>query len=144
MFRETDTEKGSRVIGDSSGFAVDSSYSSSSGMVGNCRMGVREGQGQHCCVSTGDARLGAMVVPFPLSPSHSPAREFPRCAACREHQLPCRNSSSQFSHCGSTAGDFCWTSACRVRHKPCRKPLSGSSWLERITQSLFLPCLCTC
>lgn len=80
MFRETQGRE-AELIRVSSGFAVDCSCSSSSGMVGNV------GQGQHCCVGTGDARPGAVVVPFPLSPSHSPARGFLWCAACREHQL---------------------------------------------------------
>lgn len=90
-FRETRGRE-AELVGVSSGFAVHSRYSSSSGMVGSCQqMGM---QCWYCCVGVGDARPGAVVVPFHLSPSHSPAPGFLGCAACREHQLPCRNSSS--------------------------------------------------
>lgn len=85
MLRETQGRE-AELIRVSSGFAVDSSHSSSSGMVGSCQQGGSVAGIALLCGHWGCQTRGCGGT-FPLSPSHNPACGFPGCAACREHQL---------------------------------------------------------
>lgn len=105
VLRETQGRE-AELIRVSSGFAVDSSCSSSSGMVGSCQQdGSVAGTALLCghwgCQTRGcDGAISFVPIP-------QPCPGVPVVCSLQRASAPCRNSSSRFSHCACTAGGFC-------------------------------------
>lgn len=99
MFRETQGRE-AELIRVSSGFAVDCSCSSSSGMVGNAGGAETALLCGHWGCQTRGCGGAISFVPIP-QPGDS-------CGVQPAESISSvQNSSSRFSHCGSTAGGFC-------------------------------------